>query len=249
MSEPVPVDAAHYFEFIDRPGLAVLFVSVHPRHTFSDALSRQLSAEHTDIALGTASFVDLMASGGAAVAHLQEGFRACGVSTVGVLPGYCLFRQTQMLAWDSGLPTLSELEVLGRSALVGLVFSGLTNNLSFIVQAMQVAFDQGAAHRVANVFREAAARPTYRRAAASATAPSVDDVQWAHAVLGVRPTATDREVHHAWRRLRIEMHPDVAAADRVEFERRSRRSVDINRARDIIVAHRARSDAGNARAA
>ena len=249
MSEPVPVDAAHFFEFIDRPGLAVLFVSVHPRHTFSEALSRQLSAGHTDIALGTISFVDLMASGGSALAYLHEGFRACGVSAVGALPGYCLFRQAQMLAWDSGLPTIAELEVIGRSALVGVVFSGLTNNLSFIVQAMQVAFDQAAAHRVSRVFREAAAQPSYRRSAASASAPRADDVQWAYDVLSVRPSATDREVHQAWRRLRIEMHPDTVAGDRAEFERRTRRSVDINRARDIIVAHRARRDADTARAA
>lgn len=249
MSEPVSVDAAHFFEFIDRPGLAVLFVSVHPRHTFSDALARQLASEHPDIALGTISVIDLMSSGGAAAAYLNEGFRACGVSTVGALPGYCLFRQAQMLAWDSGLPSLAELEVFGRSALVGVVFSGLTNNLSFIVQAMQVAFDQTAAHRVSRVFREAAAQRTYRRSGSSSSAPAADEVQWAYDVLSVRPTATDREVHQAWRRLRIEMHPDAAAGDRAEFERRSRRSVDINRARDIIAAHRARSGADHARAA
>ena len=60
MSEPVPVDAARLVEFLDRPGLAVLLVSVHPRHTFSQALSQQLSAEHEDIALGAVSLVDLV---------------------------------------------------------------------------------------------------------------------------------------------------------------------------------------------
>ena len=57
-------------------------------------------------------------------------------------------------------------------------------------------------------------------------------------MLGVLPTATDREVHDAWRRRRMQNHPDQAAGDPAEFERRSRLSADINRARDIIMDHR-----------
>jgi hypothetical protein len=249
MSEPVPVDAARFFEFIDRPGLAVLLLSVHPRHTFSETLSQQLSAEHEGIALGTSGLVDLMSAGGPAAAYLHNGFQACGASAVGALPGYCLFRQAEMLAWDSGLPTLAELEIIGRSALVGLVFSGVTNNLSFIVQALRLAFDHAVAHRVSRVFSEAAAQRAYRRPRTQSSPPPVDEVRWAFDVLRVQPTATDREVHQAWRRRRIEVHPDGAAGDAVEFERRSRISVDVNRARDIIVAHRASGDPQRARAA
>jgi hypothetical protein len=36
----------------------------------------------------------------------------------------------------------------------------------------------------------------------------------------------------------METHPDHAAANPGEFERRSRISCDINRARDIIESHR-----------
>ena len=66
----------------------------------------------------------------------------------------------------------------------------------------------------------------------------VDDVFWAYQTLGVLPTATDREIHEAWRRKRRETHPDHAAGDAAEFERRSRLSRDLNRARDIIAAYR-----------
>jgi len=251
MSEPVPVDAARLVEFLDRPGLAVLLVSVHPRHTFSQGLSQRLSAEHEDIALGAVSLVDLMTAGGPAVPFLHNGFRACGASAVGVLPGYCLFRQAEMLAWDSGLPTVDEVEVIGRSALVGLVFSAITNNIAFVVQALQLACDQAAAQRVARVFREAATARHSRRSTTQSGPTPADGVRWAYDVLGVQPTATDREVHQAWRRRRIEMHPDQAAGDVVEFQRRSRISVDINRARDIIVSHRSRCAGGqeSARAA
>jgi hypothetical protein len=203
-------------------------------------LSQRLSAEHEDIALGAVSLVDLLTAGGPAVPFLHSRFRACGVSPVGVLPGYCLFREAEMLAWDSGLPTLDEIEVIGRSALVGLVFSGITNKIAFVVRALQLACDQAAANRVARVFGEAATARNYRRSTTQSGPPPADEVRWAYDVLGVQPTATDGEVHQAWRRRRIEMHPDRAAGDVVEFERRSRISADINRARDIIVSHRSR---------
>jgi curved DNA-binding protein CbpA len=54
----------------------------------------------------------------------------------------------------------------------------------------------------------------------------------------VLPTATDREIHEAWRKRRKQNHPDHAAQDPAEFARRSRFSAEINRARDIIENHR-----------
>jgi DnaJ-class molecular chaperone len=109
-----------------------------------------------------------------------------------------------------------------------------------VVRALLLACDQAAAHRVARVFREAATARSYRQSTTQSGPPPADEVRWAYDVLGVQPTATDGEVHQAWRRRRIEMHPDRAAGDVVEFERRNRISVDINRARDIIVSHRSR---------
>ena len=248
MSDPVPIDAARFFEFIEQPGLAVLLVSVHPRHAFSTSLSAELSADHQNVALGTISLVDLVTSGGPALPFLHQGFQACGVSTYGVLPGYCLFRQAEMLAWDSGLPTAAEIEAIGRSALVGLVFAGITNDVTMMAKAIQLAIDQASAHRIARRFREAAAERQYRRSTRAASPPPADEVRWAYDVLGVPSTATDREVHQAWRRRRIEVHPDGAVGDAAEFARRSRISVDINRARDIIISHRAQSSGFNERA-
>jgi DnaJ-class molecular chaperone len=65
-------------------------------------------------------------------------------------------------------------------------------------------------------------------------------VLWAYQTLGVLPSVSDREVQQAWRKRRIENHPDSAAHDPVEFQRLSRISSDLNRARDIILRHRGR---------
>ena len=55
MTEPVAVGVERFFEFIERPGLSVLLVSVHPRHTFSAALSRARSRVRASRALTPAS--------------------------------------------------------------------------------------------------------------------------------------------------------------------------------------------------
>lgn len=238
MTEPLAVNAEKFFEFMAGPGLKVIFVSVHPVHTFNRALGRQLAAEHTPIALGTVDLRDLIASGGPAVRFLHEGLRACGApSGLGVLPGYCLFRGREMLAWDPGVPTFADVQAIGRSALVGAIFSGVTRDVAFVHQAIQLAVEQIAAQRVAARFRYAAASPTASRQADPHSPPPVADLEWAYATLGVARTATDREVHEAWRRRRVENHPD-RAQDAADFARRSRVSVDINRARDVILEHR-----------
>ena len=148
-----------------------------------------------------------------------------------------------MLAWDSGLPTAADAKVVARSALLGAIWSGLTRNVSFLAQALRLAADEAAAQRMAVAFHAAAVaaeQPRARRPSASSRITD-DELLRAYQMLGVPPTATDQEVQEAWRRRRVEMHPDSAARDPAEFERRSRASVELNRARDIIFAHRGRT--------
>jgi DnaJ-domain-containing protein 1 len=121
-----------------------------------------------------------------------------------------------------------------------VVWSGVTRNAAFVRQALRVAAEQAAAERTAGRFRHAAASEGPRRQDPGAAAePAQDDVYRAYQTLGVQPTATDREVYQAWRKRRVENHPDHAAQDPAEFARRSRISAEINRARDVIEAHRA----------
>ena len=240
MTEPVAVDAAHFLEFIGGSRLAVILVSVHPLHTFSRPLARQLAAEHPDIALGTIHLYDLIVEGGPALRFLHEGLRSCGApSALGVVPGYCLFRAGELLAWDAGLPTFGDVEAMARSALLGVIWSGLTHDAAFVRQALHLAADQVAAQRIAVRFRHILADGAGRPAPDPPRPPPIEDLAWAYQLLGVPPTATDREVHEAWRKKRMEAHPDHAAQNPAEFDRRHRLSVEINRARDIIVNHRA----------
>ena len=240
MTKPTPIDAAHFFEFIRDRELAVVFVSAHPLHTFNRALARRLASEHQGIAIGAIDLTGLLRSGPSVLRFLHQGLRSCDApSAFGVLPGYHLFRGGEMLAWDAGLPGFDDVIALARSALVGAVWSSISSDWTFIRQSLFLAADQAAADRVARLFRQAvaSARP-HREAGPQPDAPPVDELYWAYQMLGVLPTATDREVHDAWRRRRAETHPDHAGDDPLEFERRSRLSRDINRARDIIVNER-----------
>jgi DnaJ-domain-containing protein 1 len=240
VTDTTPIDAARFFEFIRSSELAVVFVSVHPLHRFNRVLAQQLATEHKEIAFGTVDLGALLGSGPSVLRFLHQGLRTCRApSSFGVLPGYHLFRGGEMLAWDAGLPGFHDVTALARSALLGAVWSGVSSDLTFIQQALHLAADQTAAERISLLFRQAIAGARARREAPRQTeAPPVDELYWAYEILGVLPTATDREVHEAWRRRRAESHPDHVVNDPVEFERRSRVSRDINCARDIIVNHR-----------
>jgi hypothetical protein len=240
VTEPTPLDAARIFEFIHDTELAAIFVSVHRLHTFNSALSQRLAVEPDAIAIGSIDLGALLVSDPSVLRFLHQGLRSCDAPSVfGVLPGYYLFHNGQMIAWDAGLPGFGDAAALGRSALVGALWSGIGSDMTFVLQALHVAADQLAAERIAWLFREAIANERERRQAPprDSDAP-VDELYWAYQTLGVLPTATDREIHDAWRRRRAETHPDHAGGDAAEFERRSRLSRDINHARDVIVNHR-----------
>jgi len=231
---------ADLFAFIRDSELAVLFVSAHPLHTLNRVLSRRLESEHVGLSTRTVTLVSLLHSGPSVLRFLHQGLHACGAPTAfGVLPGYYLFQSGVMLAWDAGLPGLADVSAVARSALLGAVWSGVSNDLTFVRQAVFLAADQTAAERIARLFGQAIEDARRQRDAGPRTqAPPADELYWAYQILGVVPTASDREVHEAWRRRRAEAHPDHAGNDPAEFERRSRISRDINLARDIIVKHR-----------
>jgi|SRR5215471_669323 len=231
---------ADLFDFIRDSKLALLFVSAHSLHTVNHVLCRRLESEHAGLSTRTATLVSLLHSGPSVLRFLHQGLRSCGApAAFGVLPGYYLFRSGVMLAWDAGLPGFTDVSALAQSALLGAVWSGVSNDLTFIRQALFLAADQTAAERIARLFGQAIEDASRQREADRGTnAPPADELYWAYQILGVVPTATDREVHDAWRRRRAEAHPDHAGSDPVEFERRSRVSRDINLARDIIVKHR-----------
>jgi len=241
MSEPARIDPARLLEVINAPGPVVLLVSVHPIHAFNPTLAERLREDHgAPLSLGTVDLAELLVSGREAVPYLQREFRGLRASSsLGILPGYWLFRTGELLAWDSGLPTLSDVKGLTQSALLGAVISGLARDWGYVGQALRLATEQRVAQRVAQAFRRAVERPGPKRRPAPPPRPdSPKDISWAYQVLGVAPTASDAQVQAAWRKRRIENHPDRAAHDPVEFQRLNRVSADINRARDVILKHR-----------
>lgn len=240
VDRPAAIAPDALFEFIGSAPVAVLLVSVHPAQTFNTPLAEQLRRDHAGVALGTIDLANLMLAGGAALRFLHQGLRLCGApASLGVLPGYFLFTDSDLRAWDAGLPTFDDVEAIARSGLLGAVVSGITRDLTFVRQALRQASEQIVAQRIAARFRTAAAADRARRPSGGAsTPPPAYDLFWAYRTLGVLPTATDREVHAAWRRRRMEVHPDQMAQDPAEFARRSALSAEINHARDIIMEHR-----------
>lgn len=241
MSDPVHIKPAEFFEFIDRPGIVVLFLSVHPAHVFNRALAKRFTDLSGDeIVCGIAKLLDLVVSESPALPFLHNGLVACGVpSAFNVMPGYYLFRQGQVVAYESGLPIFEDAKGIVRGTLLGAVLSALTQNITLAGMAFRFATEEVTAQRIAYRFRQAASRPQYKHQAYRPT--TADELREAYRILGVSPACSDQEVHRAWRELRVKFHPDFVPNDSEEFERRSRLSAEINRAFEIIQSHRQRS--------
>jgi DnaJ domain len=242
MDDPVQVDPAHFFEFIGTPGISVVFVSLHPMHPFNRALHRRFHEQYGDaVPFATIKLVELIITSSPVMPFLQQGLLSCGVVPVlDVMPGYYLFHGGRMLAWDSGLPTAADVQPILRGSLLGAVAFAFTRDLALLRKALRIASDEATAHRLSHRFHSAFEGRDHDAPNRPPRPPSRDDVEQAYRTLGVTPAATDREVTTAWRKLGLQFHPDRAATDAAEFERRSRLSAEINRARDIIRNHRAK---------
>lgn len=240
MTDPVHLDPAGFFEFIDTPELAVVFVAIHAMHPANGALGRRLREEHGEVRFGTVELPELLLRQSPVLPFLQQGLLSCGArSLFEVMPGYYAFCDGRMLAWDAGLPGRTDVRPILRGSFLGLVAWAVTRDRGFLGRALHLATDEATAIRLARRFHEAfAARDTASPPPRSPS--SADEVSRAYQTLGVRPDATDDEINSAWRKLGLELHPDHAATDEVEFQRRTRLIAEINRARDVIRDHRSR---------
>jgi DnaJ domain len=246
MSGPVEISAAQFFDFITAPELALVFVSLHPVHPPNRALGRRLcEVQGDEVSFGAVSMIDLVRTASPVLPFLRRGLSSCGVSMArDVLPGYYLFRRGRMLAWDLGLPNRNDAVPIARGSLLGLIAFAYCRDVAFLGTSLRIAVDEATAARLTahfhRVVQEDCAQTSQTDASSvGRTSGPEDDLRLAYRTLGVSPHATDEEVEAAWRKLRIEFHPDRAAADPVEFKRRGRQAVHINWARDTILGHRA----------
>ena len=238
---PHHLTEASFFDFVAQPAPSVVFLSLHRLHAFSEALpARLLEAGLEEASFGCLALTDLVRS----QQVLRFLARECSRYPMpyrGVLPGYYLFAESELVAYDAGLPLRSDANQLLRGAALGAVLYGTTGRASHLLGAVVGAANGAASQRVAAGFARAfGARGTRpREASAAGREPTESELAWAYDTLGVTPNATDAEVNRAWRKLRLEHHPDHAGSDPDEFARRTLRSRELNHARDVIFAHRA----------
>jgi hypothetical protein len=256
VNEPLAIEPARFFEFIASSEIAVVLLSVHPAHAFNRGLCERL-AEHegAEVAFGVVPLVQLALGAGNVLVFLSEGLRDCGsASPLGALPGYWLFRGGRVLAWHPGLPAGADAKTIARNAFLSALWAGIKRRWSTVAEVLYAATEDVAAARIATSFRSTLAGHGQQATASGShaydrrgprTTPfrgPADELGWAYRVLGVAPSASDQEVKDAWRKRRVEAHPDRAGDDPAEFERRSQMSAEINRARDVIFGHRGRRE-------
>ncbi len=242
MNESIQLDASNFFDFITQPEPVVLFLSIHPVHRFN-----QLLCDHfhqiegcQQVRFGQLPLLDLFGSDNPALSYLHSEIIASGTSVpIAIPPGYYLFKQGQLLAWDSGLPATTDVKKIISGSWLGTAIALITRNLLYAGIALRSAAEKATAERVAFHFQRATFKQRENpRQKSHQSETSSDELADAYRVLKVDPTASDDEINQAWRTMLQKFHPDRAARNPDEFDRMSRLCVEINRARDIIRKHR-----------
>ena len=239
------LDERTFYEFVAQPVPSLLFVFVHPLHPFNAALLQRLPEAFggRELPMAALSLTELVLSRSPVLAFLQQATHELRVGRrFGVLPGYYLTHGGRFLAWQSGLPAGKERSLLLGSAIFGAMWHAATGHGAAVARLVQSMFDETSAVRIAASFERAFARGGE---AGHAPGPRVQvtpqELRWAYRRLGLAPSASDREVERAWRKLRAANHPDLAQGDPAEVERRTRISLELDRARELIRARRAQS--------
>lgn len=243
MSDVVSLDEATFYDFVAAPTPNIVFLAVHAVHPFNPALSARLEQAGVEgLRFGTVVLFELLSGRAPLLRFLAQAKAELTPHSPGAHPGYYLFAEGRLLAFDTGLPLRADLHHVLRGAALGSALYGFTRQIVQAVEVLVAAVSGPVAERIAARFASAfaahQAEPRGPRAAGAE--PNEHELAWAYQLLGVPAAASDAEVNRAWRKLRLTWHPDRAGGDRDEFERRSRISRDLNRARDLIFAHRAR---------
>lgn len=250
MSAPERLRPARLLEFVHRPGASVIHLWLGPTPRFNQALPRWLSATGVRARFARVGLFELLRKSPATAQHLFRALLVCDApSRVGVLPGYYLFDQGELLTWESGLLHASEAKDLVRHALSGAMWTALTRTFVLSGGRVEVSAEDVVARRIALTFLRAlsARRRVHEHKTYASSPPPAGvggELGWAYALLEVAPGASDREVKQAWRRRRVENHPDLFAHDPEERARRTHLSADLNRAWDVIRTHRDPTRAG-----
>lgn len=245
----VHIPALQFFDFAARPGPTVILAQVSPLQRFNTALLHRLRPAHrSEVSCGYISLFELLVLGDAAIEYLMLGLQACEKWKLAhPLPGYYLFRAGEMLAWDSGLPARPDLQRIIGASFLGVLGYAFTGNWKLVAMAARTGAQEATGERIASRFHRLANEPRRERPTSQPPRNPAADLLEAYRLLGVLPHASNEEVEAAWRQKRAEMHPDRVAGDPAECARRTRISKELNRARDLIRAHRERGrwPAGN----
>lgn len=159
--------------------------------------------------------------------------------TSSIYPGYYLFQNGILIGYHSGIIDPSQLDaraegiltllnVLG-AALVGIIEKNARKGAETFLEGM-VAIN---GMRIFRHFQKLLKTEESNKTHAKHQNTSEQALNNAYKLLGVTPGSTDIEVTKAWRKLVNQHHPD-RCTDKKEQESMTRRTIEINKAYDMI---------------
>lgn len=166
-------------------------------------------------------------------------------SSNGVPPGYYLFKDGVLVGMHPGTVDWSQDKTTIK---VGVGIIGITSLLSQKMDyfsLIKTVFDVNPAQRIMDFFNEVLAYISSREAKRQQDKQRKhqqrtikDDLKRAYSILGVSPTASNKEVQNARKRAAKKVHPDNYTNDPEMCERMTQVMAQINNAYDLIAKER-----------
>lgn len=242
-TEPIQISPADLSKFISDKKLCVIRAGLEETVGFNGTLNTQLNQFFkTTITIAGLNIESLNYNDVFLQSLIGEKMINIGLeSSDSMLPGYYLFKESRLVGYHSGTFDISKLDpsVQKTTFWFGIamgVLSGITTK-SFATGLLtfSAVMDTSTGMNIFKFFKEILESKSEVDIRRRQKVVFLKEIDKAYALLRVSKTSSDEEVKKAWKRMLVEFHPDKSKDDK---EKRTKLTVSINEAYEIIIRHR-----------
>lgn len=242
-TEPIQIASADLFKFIDTNKISVIKAGLEKVVDFNSTLNSQLNQFYKNtIKIGYINIESLDYADESVRSLIGEKMINIGLeSSDKMSPGYYLFKNSRLIAYHPGTFDISKLdpEVQKATIWTGIalaVIAGISDkSFATALLTFSATMDASTGMNISKFFREVVESKDEIDILKKQKAVFLSEIDKAYALLKVSKFASDNEVKKAWKIMLKEFHPDKS---KEEKESRTKITVSINEAYELIVNHR-----------
>lgn len=242
-TKPVKLTSTDLSNFISDNKLCVLKASLVETVDFNATLNSQLNQFFkTSISIGLINIQNLNYDDIFIQSLIGEKMINIALeSSDSMLPGYYLFKESRLVGYHPGTFDISKLDpdvqktTFWFGIIMGVLSGITTKSFATGLLTFSTVMDASTGMNIFKFFKEILESKSEVDIRRRQKIVFLTEIDKAYALLRVSKTASDQEVKKAWKRMLVEFHPDKSKDDK---EKRTKLTVNINEAYEIIMSHR-----------